>query len=367
MKDGNVRTNCARGALICALMALGAATALARDPFYEQKNLVSDGFIRAKYTDPNLVNAWGIVPNPTGVWWVANEGSGTSTLYDGNGAPQSLVVDVPPAPGIDGPGAPTGIVFNGSDDFVIIDGAGSGPARFIFAGADGIIAAWAPGVPPPPPSTQAIVMIDNSAGGASYFGVAIASNSTGRMLYAANFGNGRIDVFNSTFAAVGTGGSFTDPNLPSGYAPFAIHAIGARLFVAYAQRDDGGEEVVGPGLGIVDTFDTDGNLLARFASHGVLNAPWGIVQAPANFGPLSNAILVGNFGDGHINAFDAATGAPLGAIANKLGEPLEIEGLWGIQFGNGGQAGPTNTLYFGAGPEDEAHGLFGRIDAVIPR
>jgi len=322
--------------------------------------------VEAEFIDPNLVNSWGIAASATSFWWVANQVTGTSTLYDGEGVPQSLVVDVPPPPGSGGTGAPTGIVFNGGSDFIVSDGSSSGPARFIFAGEDGVISGWSPAVPPPPPSTQAQVAVDNSPLGSSYKGLALSANSSGRFLYGTDFANGRVDAFDATFVPTVLAGSFTDPNLPADFEPFGIHAIGDVLFVTYALRDDEGEDVACAGCGYVDVYDTDGNLLNRFASEGALNAPWGVTLAPADFGTFSNALLIGNFGDGRINAFDPDTGEFLGALADKRGDPLEIEGLWAIRFGNGGNAGPTNTLYFSAGPDDEQHGLFGRIDFVPP-
>jgi uncharacterized protein (TIGR03118 family) len=325
---------------------------------YTPRNLVSDGSIPADHTDPNLVNAWGIAFNPTGVWWVSDNHSSRSTLYDGNGVANSLIVNIPGADGMPDSGASTGIVFNGSDNFRV---QGTDAARFLFAGEDGLITAWAPGLPPPPPSTQAHVVINNSGVKANYKGIAIA----GDRLFATDFRNGRIDAFDSAFAPITTTGGFTDPNLPAGFAPFNVQAIGSELYVTYAVPDaEGKDDVPGAGNGVVDVFDSNGTLIRRLASQGVLNSPWGLALAPADFGPLSNALLVGNFGDGLINAFDPTTGAPLGTLNGTDGMPIHIDGLWGLGFGNGMDAGPTNTLFFAAGPDDEEHGLFGSV--VIP-
>lgn len=327
---------------------------------YGQRNLVSDGSISADHTDPNLVNPWGIAFNPTGFWWVSDNHSSRSTLYDGSGVANSLIVNIPGADGMPASGASTGIVFNGSNNFLV---QGAEPARFLFAGEDGLITAWAPGLPPPPPSTQAHVVVNNSGTEANYKGIAIA----GERLFATDFRNGRIDAFDSSFAPVTPAGGFNDPNLPAGFAPFNIQAFGSQLYVTYAVPDDEGkDDVPGAGNGIVNIFDSDGNLIRRLASEGVLNSPWGLALAPADFGPLSNSLLVGNFGDGIINAFDPATGDLLGTLNDADGEPIQIEGLWGLGFGNGMDAGPTNTLFFAAGPDDETHGLFGSIAIPAP-
>ena len=321
---------------------------------YTVHNLVSDGTIPAAHTDPHLVNSWGIARSAGSPWWVANADSSTSTLYDGAGNPQSLVVQVP--------GNPTGIVFNGGANFVITDGTSSGPARFMFASEDGTISGWSPAVPPPPPSQQAFVAVDNSGQGASYKGLAIATTADGDRLYAADFHNKRVDVFDGAFDPVMIPGAFMDPGLPKGYAPFGIQNLGGHIFVAYALQDEEGEEeVAGPGLGIVDAFDTAGTFLARVASHGPLNAPWGMTIAPAGFGRFSGNLLVGNFGDGRINAYDLQTFEARGHLKTANHHPLVIDGLWGIGFGNGGAAGPTTTLFFAAGPDEETHGLFGSI------
>jgi uncharacterized protein (TIGR03118 family) len=322
--------------------------------FYVVHNLVSDGGIPADHTDPNLVNAWGLARSATSPWWVADNETAVSTLYNGSGTPQSLVVHVP--------GAPTGTVFNGGTSFVITAGSASGPARFVFASEDGTISGWNPAVPPPPTSTQAFVAVDNSAVGAIYKGLAIATTPCGDFLYAADFHNRRVDMFDGSFQPVTLPNAFVDPGLPKGFAPFGIQNLEGRIFVAYAMQDEAGEdEVAGPGLGFVSVFDTAGTFLARVVSKGALNAPWGLALAPAGFGIHSGDLLVGNFGDGRINAYDIRTFEPRGMLMTNGHRPVEIDGLWGIAFGNGANAGPATTLFFAAGPKDETQGLFGSI------
>jgi uncharacterized protein (TIGR03118 family) len=307
--------------------------------------------------DPKLVNAWGIAFNPQGFVWVADNGTSMSTLYDGNGVPQSLVVAIPP--GSAGNARPTGIVFNDAMAFNVSQGGVSAPSVFIFVGEAGTVSGWSPSVNP----TNAILAVDGAAQGKVYKGLAISNVGGAPRIYAADFHNGAVDVFDANFAPVVVAGAFTDANLPAGYAPFGIQAIGSQIFVAFAMRDpQSDDEVAGVGLGAVDVFDPSGNLVTRLvAPGGKLDAPWGMALAPADFGPLSNALLVGNFGDGTINAFDPTTGASLGAL-NQGGTPLVIDGLWGLAFGNGLDAQPTNTLFYAGGPAHESNGVYGRID-----
>jgi uncharacterized protein (TIGR03118 family) len=326
---------------------------------YLQTNLISDQAGVAAITDSSLVNAWGLaVPPPTGNFWIADNETGLSSIYGGNVDQSALTKKLPDVtiPG----GSPTGVVFNNTTDFVVNDGNNhSGVAAFIFVTESGTIAGWSPAVPPPPPSSAA--QVGTSVADAIYKGVAIGNNGTENLLYAANFHSGQIDVFDKNFAPKPLAGTFTDPNLPAGYAPFNVQNIGGTLFVTYAQQDaDAEDEVAGPGKGFVDRFDTSGNFLGRFASRGVLNAPWGLAQAPANFGQFSGDILVGNFGDGRINAFHA-NGSFDGVLRDARGNPVTIDGLWAIAFGNDVTAGDANSLYFTAGPDDESHGLFGKL------
>jgi uncharacterized protein (TIGR03118 family) len=325
----------------------------------------------AAHTDANLVNGWGVAFNPKGFVWVANNGTNTSTLYDGNGVPQSLVVTL--NNGLAGTADPTGIVFNDSTTSFMLNatvgggafaghggytGTASGTTPFIFDGEGGTLTAWSPTVD----SAHAYVVYDGSAAGAVYKGLAIVTGTTNR-LYAADFHNKRIDVFDGTFTKISVAGGFADSAIPSDYAPFNIQEIGGKLYVAYAKKDPAGnDEVAGAGFGYVDVFDTDGNLLKRLVAGGALNAPWGLAMAPANFGQFSNDLLVGNFGDGKINAYDPTTGAKVGTLSKADGSAIVIDGLWGIAFGNGLNNQPANTLFYAAGPSNEAHGAYGRID-----
>ncbi|MCP3065840.1 TIGR03118 family protein [Myxococcus sp. K38C18041901] len=327
---------------------------------YAQRNLVSDGAVPAEHVDPNIVNGWGLAFNPFGFAWVADNGSGVSTLYDGDGNAQPLVVTVPVPAGAMAPSSPTGIVFSGSEGFVVKQGTASGPARFIFVTEQGVVAAWAPAADP----VNAVITVDNSGSGAVYKGLALATNGTGTYLYATNFSKAKVDVFDSTFAPATLAGSFADPSLPAGYAPFGIQNINGDIYVSYAQQDaQYKDDVPGAGLGYVNVFDANGRFIRRLISQGNLNAPWGMAVAPASFGRFAGRLLVGNFGDGTINAYDTVTGALDAQLQGTNGQPLVIEGLWALSFGNGLQNQPTNTLFFTSGPGDEAHGLYGRIDA----
>jgi uncharacterized protein (TIGR03118 family) len=348
----------AGGAAFATLVACGGGSVHVQS--FTATNLVSDGAVSAPHTDANLKNAWGIAFNPKGFVWVADNGTSVATLYDGNGVPQSLVVSIPD--GSSGPANPTGIVFNGTTDFTISQGGKSGVGVFIFVGEGGTVTAWSPAVSP----TAAITMFDDGSGGAVYKGLALASNGGANFLYATDFHNNKIDVFDKTFTKVAMPGKFQDPTLPAGFAPFGIQAIGSKLFVTYAKQNAAmHDNLDGPGLGFVDVFDTAGNLLQHFASAGPLNAPWGVAQAPGNFGPFSGDVLVGNFGDGTINAFDPTSGQFVGTVKMSNGTTFVSPGLWGIAFGNGLANQPTNTLFFAAGPNEEADGVYGRIDVQM--
>jgi uncharacterized protein (TIGR03118 family) len=343
-----------------AVLLLGAlASTLALPAWaastYSVHALVSDGTVPADHMDANLKNPWGVAFNPSGFVWVANNHTGTSTLYDGAGVPQSLVVKVPPAPGGD-MGSPVGIVFSGSADFVVSAGAKSGASRFIFSTEDGTISGWAPNVD----LNNAIIAVNKP--GSSYKGLAVAATGHGNMLFAADFATGHIDAYDASFAAVTTDGGFTDPMLHAGYAPFNIQAIGDKLYVAFAKRDDAsGDEIAGKGKGFIDSFDFDGHLLKRLVKHEGTNAPWGFAMAPADFGQYSGALLVGNFGDGTIAAYNPDTGHLRGYLHGSDGDKLHIDGLWGMAFGNGFSGQDKNKLYFAAGVADEEGGLYGSI------
>jgi uncharacterized protein (TIGR03118 family) len=326
----------------------------------------------AKVTDPTLVNAWGISLNANGGgFWVSANHSDLSEVYggdvhDGGDISQPFKVTIPG-------GSPTGQVFNNTGsatDFSVTDGTNTKPAAFIFATEAGKIAAWngqvgvVGGVTP---SRTAEVGFE-ATDGAIYKGLALAQVGTANFLFATDFHNGKIDVFDNQFHKVQLGAngfeSFADPNIPKGYAPFGITAIGGKLYVSYAKQDANAEDDAhGPGRGFIDVFEPNGHLDGRLVSRGPLNSPWGMVKAPAGFGDFAGALLVGNFGDGRINAFDINTGKMLGTLSSAPGRPVVIEGLWGLAFGNGTTAGDANALYYAAGPDDEAHGLFGRITA----
>jgi uncharacterized protein (TIGR03118 family) len=298
--------------------------------------------------------------NPTAFVWVANSGTSSSTLYDGNGVPQTLVVAIPP--GSAGSARPTGIVFNGNaQSFKVTQGGLSGGAIFIFAGEAGTISGWSPSVN----ANNAINAVDNGGTGAIYKGLAIAIRGGSDFLYATDFRHATVNVFDATFARASVAGAFTDSTLPAGFAPYGIQALGGLIYVAYAKQDaSASNAVAGAGLGIVDVFDTAGNLMQRLIpAGGALNAPWGMAMAPANFGPLSNALLVANSGDGKINAFSPTTGAFLGTLSMAGGSPVVADGLKGIAFGNDRNSQPSNTLFFTAGASGGTHGLYGRIDS----
>jgi uncharacterized protein (TIGR03118 family) len=343
----------------CLSLLLLYAAARVSAQHYQQTNLVSDLPGLAKFTDPDLVNPWGLAASAAGPWWAADNGTGLSTLYNGAGVKQGLVVTVAKAPGDPDHSSPTGIVFNGGTDFQLVPNTPSTAARFIFVTDDGTISGWRSG-------TQSILKVDNSASGAVYLGVTIAQAGGVNFLYVANFSGASVDVFDTNYAPVTlAAGAFTDPNLPAGYAPFNVQNIGGNVYVAFAkQNEDGDEEVAGRKLGYVDAFDANGNLLQRFENGPWMNAPWGLALAPSDFGKSSGKLLVGMFGSGQIATFDPATGDFAGLLRDRHGKPIEIEGLWALRFGNGATAGPTTSLYFTAGIDDEEHGLFGTITPI---
>jgi uncharacterized protein (TIGR03118 family) len=365
----NAKTRVMRhiGISFALALALGVTANARADNGYQLQVLVSDGSVAAKNLtpDPNLVNAWGLAFSATSPAWVADNGTGLSTVYNGNGDILSLVVQIPSPTDLTG-GTPTGIVANVSTAATSFPVAGAA-SRFIFSTEDGIIAGW------PGTGTQAIVAVDNSVNTlgpnhAIYKGIALSAGGTAQLLYATDFHNGRVDVFNNAFApATLPAGAFIDPNLPSGYAPFGIQAISGNIYVTYAKQVPGSnDEAHGKGLGVVDVYDPNGVLLNRVATHGSLNAPWGIAMAPAGFGKFSNSLLIGNFGDGSINAYDLNNNFPLGALRGQDGKAVKIDGLWALEFGNGFNSQPVNTLFFTAGPNDEGDGVFGRIDPPAP-
>ncbi len=347
-----------RLAIMLGIVALAAGTGCATRGHYLQRSLVSDvAAIPAEHHDPQLVNAWGVAFNPFGFAWVADNGSGVATLYDGDGNKQSLVVTIPAA-SAGATATPTGIAFYGGSEFVVTQGKASGPARFLFASEDGVISAWAPTVD----ATNAIRV--GGSDGAVYKGIAVSATGNGARLYATDFHNAKVDVFDGAFNPVMMAGAFTDVAIPAGYAPFGIANINGDLYVSYAKQDAARhDDVKGRGFGFVDVFDPEGRLVRRLVSRGDLNAPWGMALAPASFGQVANRLLVGNFGDGKINAYDVDSGEWKGQLHGAGRKPLAIDGLWGIAFGNGLQGQPTNTLFFASGPNGENDGLYGRLDA----
>jgi uncharacterized protein (TIGR03118 family) len=334
--------------MVLAILGVILVPVLPAAAQYEVTYLVSDVSGLANFTDSDLKNPWGISSSATSPFWVSNNGSGVVTLYDGTGVKQSLVVTIPPA----GAGTPTGTVFNFTPGF-------NGDS-FLFATESGTITGWRSAL-----GTAAETTVDNSAADAVYKGMALGNNGSDNFLYAANFFSGLINVFSSNFSPVTLSGSFTDPNLPAGYAPFNVQNLGGSLYVSYALQDAAKHnDVSGAGNGFVDIFDFNGNLVKRLISNGPLNSPWGLALAPSQFGQFSNALLVANSGDGKINAFDAITGAFLGTLEDANGNPITIDGLRGLIFGNGGNAGNPDTLFFTAGPDGEQRSLLGSVAPV---
>ena len=325
---------------------------------FQQTNLVSDIAGTAAHIAPGFTNPWGITFSPNEPFWIADNNSGHAKIFDPSGVARiPLSVGVPTPQNKNAPSTPTGIVFNPvSEDFQV---SGT-PAQFLFATEDGTISTWAEinGNRP----TLATMAVDNSATGAVYKGLAILTPACCREYLAlADFHDGSITTYSIRFEPLATPGTFTDPNLPDGYAPFNIQQIGNQVFVTYALQDaEKHDPVLGAGNGIVDIFDQEGNFVRRFASNGPLNAPWGITKASSNFGPFSNAILVGNFGDGTINAFDPTTGNFMGPLKDKTGNVISNPGLWALIFRTDG-LGDQNTLYITAGSASENHGLFAAI------
>lgn len=315
---------------------------------YSITNLTSNQQGQGNYTDPLLVNPTGLAYAPSGPFWVSDEGSGWSTLYNGSGQPQSLQVTVPSASGT-GQGTPTGIAYNGSQEFQIVGAA----SIFLFVTLDGTIQGWTDS---DPSTTQ--IAVNNFSSGAVYTGLGITSKSSGNYLYAADFANDEVDIFDGGFNFVS---SFTDPKVPRGFAPFNVQDIGGQLYVSFAST-------TGKRGGLIDIFAEDGTLLKRLPRAKQLDAPWGLAIAPSNFGPLSGSLLVANFtSSGTINAFSLETGKFVGTVTNSQGQAIEIDGLLGIEFGGGSSNnGSTNALYFTSGPNGGANGLFGVIEAPLP-
>jgi uncharacterized protein (TIGR03118 family) len=338
---------------VVAILVAAPAGARVEDNAFTVTNLVADASGTAPTTDPSLVNGWGLSAGPTTPWWTSNNGTNTTTLYNGSGAKQALTVAVP--------GGPTGTVYNGTAaDFVVTQNGKTGSARFLFSTEAGTIVGWSPGVN----AATAIPGVDRSSTGAVYKGLAVTNDR----LYATDFHNNRVDVFDAGFNPVTLAGGFVDKKIPKGFAPFGIQALGGNVFVTYAKQDSKKhDDAAGPGLGYVDEFTPDGKLVARVASGGRKNAPpnapWGLAMAPSTFGVFAGDLLVGNFGNGRISAYQQRGSAWVykGQLRRGDGTLISLDGLWAIAFGNGAAAGPTGTLYFLAGPSDESHGLFGMV------
>jgi uncharacterized protein (TIGR03118 family) len=354
---------------VIAAVALGGAAfaptpASAQSPFfdffnlfrpatYTQTNLVSDQMHHAELQDGQLVNAWGVSFFPGGPLWVSDNGTGVTAFYTGDvgNSPVTKIgaVTIPV-------GAPTGQVHNSTNDFPLT--GDTNPAVFLFDSDAGRISGWNPAVN----GASAVVKVTNP--NAVYKGLAIAATPQGSRLYAANFRQATIDVFDGTFQPVMRPGAFVDPFLPRGYAPFNVQALDGKIYVAYAQQDAAKmDEVAGPGKGFVDAYTTDGHLISRLFVHAQLDAPWGLAIAPHDFGRFSDSLLVGNFGNGRIHAFDRRTGFPLGTLRDAQHRPIVIDGLWALDVGNG-TFGAPNQVVFSARPADESHGLVGTLTAT---
>ena len=339
-----------------ATLTVNAASA------YTSTSLVEDqAGGTALVTDPQLTNPWGLALGATSPMWVANNHSETSTLYNGNGVITPVVAHFAATAGV--PFDPTGIVANTTTNFVITNGTTTAAANFIFDGEGGSIAGWSGAV-----DVANAIVVYTATDGAVYKGLALANNGTGNFLYAADFKNGKIDVFNATYAKQTTGFAFSDTSLPAGYGPFGIQAITkagtTRIYVAYAKHDTSNpaDEAAGAGLGVVNVFDTNGVFVKRLVGeNGKLNAPWGLALAPADYGTLSNALIVGNFGDGKIHGYDIDSGRYVGELGGSTGTAFAVPGLWGLTFGNDAANQPHATLFFAAGTNAEVNGRYGRI------
>jgi uncharacterized protein (TIGR03118 family) len=357
----------------CVLLSYSSMTALAdmgmnmsmnMSPGYNERKLVSDLPATAMRQDTRLVNPWGVVAGP-GLVWVNDNGTGLTTAYGAGGGPVGFSIQIPSPSG--GSGTPTGLVANNTGQFLVTRGPRSAPSTFLMATEDGTITAWNHSIN----GSNAVIVVDHSGSGAVYKGLAIAPDAADNpRLFAANFHARTVDVFDGQYNYLS---SFMDSEVPDLFAPFNIRTIHGRLVVAFAMQrlPDLHDDQAGPGNGFIDIFDTDGTLLRRVVSHGALNSPWGLAEAPVRFGKFSRALLVGNFGDGKINGYDLLTGKWLGNLANPDGSDLVIEGLWGLTFDSEPRLGSecnfdAQRLYFTEGLNDEADGVLGTIRPQSP-
>jgi uncharacterized protein (TIGR03118 family) len=328
---------------VMALFVVGVAATSAAPAWaapFQVTTLATDA------TDSGLINPWGLASSPTGPFWLGVNGSGTSELYNGAGVKQALVVTIP------GDGSVTGVAFNGAAGMFQND-------VFLFVSEDGTVSGWRGSL-----GTAAETLVIASDANV-YKGAATGTVGTATYLYVANFKSASVDVFKGTSGAPSLPGAFTDPALPAGYAPFNVENVAGTLYVTYAVRDPtNDDDIAGPGNGLVDRFDLSGNFLGRLVTGGALNAPWGLALAPVGFGSVGGDLLVGNFGDGRIHAYDPITGVLRETLSDSGSVPLELDGLWALRFGNGGNGGNLGTLYFTAGPGDEEHGRFGTVTPV---
>ncbi|MGI8770560.1 MAG: TIGR03118 family protein [Acidobacteriaceae bacterium] len=334
------------------------AQAQVKAQHYTQKILVADHSGVAGNTDANLVNPWGLSRSSGSPWWVSDNGTGVSTLYDGTGKAAPLIVTIPPANSSSKTGTPTGTVFNGGTGFALASGK---PALFLFVTEDGTVSGWNPGVNP----THAVIKV-NENGKSVFKGATIANVGLSSFLYVADFRQGHLQVFDSSFHHVSAMEAlFKDDRLPSGYAPFNVQNIGGDVYVTFAVQDSAKhDEVDGAGLGYVDVFTPTGTLLRRFDHGSWLNAPWGLALASGDFGVFSHDLLVGQFGSGTIQVYDPLTGHLLGHLSDASNRTIQHDGLWALSFGSDGGSGPATTLYFSAGTNHEQDGLFGAITAI---
>jgi uncharacterized protein (TIGR03118 family) len=360
MHRPSIRTALLVLTIVAGLVTAAGAQADPPNTGYTVTPLVSDVPGLAPVTDLNVQNAWGLARSAGSPWWIADNGTDKTSIYTGAG----VRIDIGGIPAQGVPGAPTGAVFSGiTGQFQVgttVSPTTLATSSFIFASEDGTISAWRGG------STAALVTVDRSPVGAEFKGLAISNGPSGPRLYATDFANGQVDVFDGGWNLVNTPGAFIDPTLPAGFAPFGIQTIGSRVFVTYGIQGPNGDEIDRPAAGIVDVYDLDGTFLRRVAFHGLLNAPWGLAQAPAGWGDAAGDLLVGNFGDGRINAFkEQPDGSFLydGTLRDAQHKKMTIDGLWALEFGNSLANGNPQTLFFTAGPNDENDGLFGTITA----